>query len=1200
MMNRVDELISKLREYNQEELFLWTQVVSIHPNNQLYQYRFELLCATLLSIKADTFKNNAISRDSFQEIISLFDKEYADTFTMVEDWIPYSLFKSIPLIINKKEYYFLTGSFENSYEQYQKYIRYFLESSLKNQFEQINFKILNSLVFQTKIINTVLIKDESTQKQESIYVPSVEFIEELKDLFITEKEDVFLTIADFDEDIEKIKKKLFEFTLYNKAKIKLNENYYWIFPQEHLTSFVDLTNTLLVEKDLIELTTIFKKQLLFKSAEFFQESEFEINILNKEKKSLIENIDFCACVDYDKIFLIKCTNVSKDTNLSNEIETATKSLELLEKTIIESGEFLVFNKNLIPLKELDLELIKIIVHENTHDGYYASIADISGNNLVISFSEYIALLETFESGIDLFRFVRDDTALRDKIHTADYLDRIPYYLKNNLSYPISIDQIGFLIISPHEWLDYYYDKMYDLYVNNKKRKIELLYGKNFNKIKKVSESIYEFIDTVSYSGGALIENSFLGDIIIQYPESHGLSHDSIESFSNFLSPLIYTNIGKMSNKLKTILAEKNNTYQKYIISLYPAELILKNKKYAFLENYIVQLNKDKPIHFKTGIISGNILKTAITYDFNNFPQLFASNNNEGERKIIEMYLNNIFSYLNIQNPQNTIKLLIDEFIPLSKKGFSYDVISVENEKLNEYYRPITDTNSDIMKVNRLLVQFIKDNNIKPGVYEDENANKINELVFDYLKSQIEEYISGLSFTNIFFIYDQIEMCEGERTRHNLKLKIDSQKYIKYDLKEYDLKKSNEFSGVSTSAKLLLLHFLKLSPNGTKRITHTDWTYLLALMIVHQDGSLIHDYIKHKIQENKIEITDLYEFRDVKGNSIFNMRAFLEDESQRRTGKDDTDRLDLKTIFEKNIPLINEQFNNFYQFTFDDIINFLMILGQSNIPNKYYPMTLIELDALSRYVNNIDENLSYEKIEKLVNFLSISKSDLNEINLMPLTLSTHQKRPTLCPLVFIDKEILFGNELCIRAALFWTNQISKGVLPYKTNSTAIITVLKKYYKEIDDLLEDIAIESSKSILGNQNVVGNLKEYSTINITKDGEIVEGEIDILAVNKDTKKIILLDAKHTIKKLTPYGNFQEFDKFFLDKKSYLTKLNKKEQFVNNYKTEILDYFKVTDKMGWSIKKGFVIDTLIPSFHYFENNADFVLIDKLKNYLIT
>jgi len=107
-------------------------------------------------------------------------------------------------------------------------------------------------------------------------------------------------------------------------------------------------------------------------------------------------------------------------------------------------------------------------------------------------------------------------------------------------------------------------------------------------------------------------------------------------------------------------------------------------------------------------------------------------------------------------------------------------------------------------------------------------------------------------------------------------------------------------------------------------------------------------------------------------------------------------------------------------------------------------------------------------------------------------------------------------------------------------------------------------------------------------------------LAVNKDTKKIILLDAKHTIKKLTPYGNFQEFDKFFLDKKSYLTKLNKKEQFVNNYKTEILDYFKVTDKMGWSIKKGFVIDTLIPSFHYFENNADFVLIDKLKNYLIT
>jgi hypothetical protein len=1143
-----DELLSRLRKFNQKDLFLWTQITSLHPNNQLYQYRFELLCSIILSMQKSSFENKPNSREDFEEIINLFNKRFGNEFFMYEDWEPYSIFKSIPLIIDKDKYYFLTGPFENSYEQYQKYIRYFLNNSQKNKFQKINSKIIDSLLFQTRIIDKILMKEESKQKQDSIYVPSEKYFEEIKGLFITEKNDTFMTVNDFSSDLEEAKNQIFKFQLYTKTIIKLDENFYWIFPQEHLTSFYELINSFVTDKGLIELTEIFKKQLLLKSAEFFSKTEFEINIFNKEKKSLLENVDFCICVDQNKLFLIKCTNVSKDKDLSNEIKKAAKGLELLEKFIQDDGEYLLFNKGLSPLDELDLEIVKIIVHENTQVEYYASMPNITGNNLVISFSDYIALLDTFESSIDLFRFIRDDNELRDKIHTADYLDRIPYYLQNNLSYPIPSDQIDFIQIPAHEWSNHYYDKLYNLYVVNKKEKIELLYGKNFNKIKKISENIYEFIDTFSYRGGALIENSFLGDMIIQYPEIDGLSFESISSFSNFLSPLIYTNLEKMSGKLSNILTEKNRTYQKYIISLYPAELILKNKKFEFLKEYSDHLNEDNPLYFKTGVIHGNILKTAIIYDFNNFPKLFSSPNNEGERAIIKLYLDSLFSYLNIQNSDDTINSLIDEFIPIAKKGFSYDIITVINEKLKDYSSPIKDINSDIMKVNRELVQFIKGKDIKPGTYENESANEINGQVFNYLKSKIEEYICCLSFENIFFIYHQIELCEGKRTRHNLKLRIDSKKYIEYDLKEHDLKKANELSSISTSSKLILLHFLKISPNGTKKLTQTDWTYLLALMIVHQASSLIYDYIKHNIQENKIEITDLYELKDIKGNSTFDMRAFLESESQRKI-EDAKDEFNLKKVFEKNIFQINEQFSKKLGFTFDDILNFLMILGKSNIDNKYNPMTLIELDKISEYVNCIDKKLSNEIIEKLVAFLSLSKSDLNEINLMPLTLSTHQKRPTLCPLVLIGDKILFGNELCIKSALFWTNQISSGILPYNDNNSEIERALKNYYDKIDNLLEDATIKKTKDILGEEKVIGNLKKYKAIGINKEGEIEGGEIDILAVNEKNKEIILLDAKHTIKNLKPHGNFKEFDKFFLSNHSYLTKLNKKEKFVNTPK---------------------------------------------------
>ncbi len=1194
-----NDLILKLKEYDQDELFLWTQVVSIHPNNQLYQYRFELLCTIILSIKSDTFKNKTISRDSFQEIINIFNQKYEKDFIMLEDWSPYPIFKSIPLIIDKKEYYFFAGPFENSYEQYQKYIKYFLESSLKEELKQINSKFMDSLSLQTKLIKKISAKEESKKEKDYIYIPSNDFFDDIKQLFITEEDDVFLSIDDFNENIEEVKNQIVESKLHKKAKIKLNEKYYWIFPQEHLTSFYELINKTITHKDLVEITKIFKKQLLFKSPEFFSKSEFEINILDNEKKPLLRNIDFCACVDYNKLFLIKTTNVLKDRDLSSEIKNATNSLELLERDINEHGEFLLINKGLIPLKELDLEIIKIIVHENTLGEYYASIPDIKGNNLIISFSDYLALLDTFKSSLDLFRFVRDDTELRDKIHTADFLDRIPYYLKNNLSYPISSDQINSLIIPPHEWLDYYYDKLYETYVTNRKAKIELLYGKNFNKIKKVSKNIYEFIDTFSYSGGALIENSFFDDIIIQYPsEIKNLSSESIESFSNFLGPLIYTNLEKMSKEIKEVITQ-NYCNDKYIISLYPVELIKKNQKFRFLKDYLDKIDENNPIFLKTGIISGNVLKTCIIYDFNYFPKLFTSDNNEGERVIIKLYLDNLFHYFNIPNSNNTIISLIDKFIPFSKKGFSYNSIPVINKKLNDYSYSIKDIKSDIMRVNRELTQFIKKEEIKPGIYENEDANKINGKIFDYLKSRIEEYISNLSFENIFFIYNQIELCEGERTRHNLRLKIDSKKYIEYDLKEQDMKKTNEIGTVSMSSKLILSHFLKLNPKGEKRLTLTDWTYLVALIVVHQDSSLIIDYIKHNIQENKIEITDLFELKDIKGDCSFRIQSFLENESERRIS-DSSDEFNLKNIFESNIDSINEAFFKLLGFSFDDILNFLMILGNSNIPNKYFPMTLINSDDFVKYVYDKDKELTTEKTDKLINFLSLSYDDLKDINLMPLTLSNHLKRTTLCPLVLIDNKILFGNELCIKSALFWTTKISNGILPYNDDNSEIENTLKKYYGKIDNFLENKAIEKSKEILGEERVIPNLNKYKTIGINKSGNLDNegGEIDILAINKPKKIIFVLDAKHTIKDLKPHGNFKEFKKFFLSKKSYLSKLDKKLSFVEKYKESILNHFKIEDKENWITKKGFVVNTHIPSFHYVKNEVDFILIDELGDYL--
>lgn len=1197
MDNEGKIFISELKKYDQVELFLWTQVISIHPNNQLYQYRFELLCAIILSLPPDKFENKKLSRDNFIKIIDLFNQEYGNDFYMFEDWKPHSVLKSIPLIINKNKYYFFAGSWENSYEQYQKYIRYFFNKSISIKVSEINSKIIESLSFQTELLTFIFENDELKIKTENIHIPSMDFFNEIKNKFSSAKDKNCLNVDDFNSSIDNLKENIMNFRLYNKAKIKLNDRYYWIFPQEHLVYMYNLLNNELNKELLTELNEILKKDIQIKSAEFFSKKEFEINVFNKDKKSLLQNIDFCAIVDYNKLFLIKCTEISKEKKITLSVENATKQIQQIEKRIKEEGKYLLVDKKLIPLSELNIDIIKIIVHENTQGEYYCEIPEISNKHLVVSYTDYLALLDTFESSIDFFRFIRDDTELRHKIHTADFLDRVPYYIKNNLSFPIASEQIDFLQILPHGWLDYYYNKLYEDYVINRKEKLERLYGKNFNKIKKVSDEVYEFIDTFSYSGGVLIENSFIKDIIIQFPlDIQNLSSETIKSFSSFLSPLIYTYVKKMNEKLKLILKDVNKKYDKYIISLYPSESIKKNGKFKFLEGCLSNISEEIPVFFKTGIISGNILKTCVIYDYNHFPKLFKSPENEGERRVMKLFLEDLFLFLKIPDSEKVVASLIDEFIPKAKKGFSYDIIPVHNKKLRDYSDPIFNINSDIMKVNRELTQFIKSQGVNPGVYENEEANRINCLIFDYLKNKIEQHIAKLGPDNLFFIYNQIELSEGARTRHDLRMEMDSKKYVEYDLIDNDLKKTNEISTISVSSKLILQYFLKNNPNGNKRLTLTDWTYLIALVVVHQDCSLIYDYIKHNIQENKIKITDLYELNDIKGKHSFDIQKFLEEESQKKM--DSKKEFDLKQIFKENIDSINETFQKQLGFSFDDILNLLMILGKSNFKSNYEPLTLIEVEKLSKYITKIDKKLSNVKINKIISFLSLNQDSQKDMKLMPLTLSSYLKRTTLCPLVAIDNKVLYGNELCIRSALFWANKILNGVLPYDDNKSDIEIRLQEYYKKIDDLLENEAIKEAKKTLGEENIVGNLKKYKAIGIDKNGEIEGGEIDILGVNKTKKIVFVLDAKHTIKDLTPYGNFREFNKFFLDKKSYLSKLNKKVEFVKKYISEILNYFKIADKSNWTIKKGFVVNTHIPSIHYCGKDVELILLDELIEYL--
>ena len=99
------EIISQFKQYNKQEMYQWLLTSAIHPSNQRYIIRYELLIYTLLSISESDFADKPLSRPKFEHFIKWFEKKYSQQFFMMEDWEPFEQTQLIPIFFEKKRYY---------------------------------------------------------------------------------------------------------------------------------------------------------------------------------------------------------------------------------------------------------------------------------------------------------------------------------------------------------------------------------------------------------------------------------------------------------------------------------------------------------------------------------------------------------------------------------------------------------------------------------------------------------------------------------------------------------------------------------------------------------------------------------------------------------------------------------------------------------------------------------------------------------------------------------------------------------------------------------------------------------------------------------------------------------------------------------------------------------------------------------------
>jgi len=1224
------DIVTYLQQYNPVSILLWLNTISIHPNNQIYLYRFEFLIALLLSIPDDSFTDTSPTR---QDIVYLFDSiedDFSNLFMFLEDFEGFSQNKTIPLFIDGKECNIFYGALERPIEFYQKLYDIYTPTDSAPQLELFKQSFMDSVTFQTNLLREISAIQEKEIEIDKIYIPTIEFFKKVTPYFtINAKPESYIEFGAY-KTIEKqeILNKIIPAELFTEVAIKYRHIYTFITPQSHFP-ILCLLGQSLIKNDELNRSQVFKgfqKRLLDSCINFFSFKQYipELYIEPNGVNILKDTVDFCTIVDRNKLFLFSAIHHHLSDNISTSLEKTVKKLLAIKTQIAQKTEIGLYDidsRQIYGYSTKNLEIWCFPIFEGVRFNYYGEISKPPAKEHIIYPIDFIDLQGIFEhlkKPFDFLKFLREDTALKLRLKTpfmGEFMNRFAFYIQNNNSYLMSGREINFIIFDPHWWQEYLHEFLHEKYKDETLKYIETKYPNHFDIIEKYKDRVYGMINKRFLNTAYLVcwENKKIW--IHSVLEGYNLSEMEIMTSHDVIMTLYADYLNKFENQLQQIFNSIPLIRRlDYAIYVFPKSYVDKTPHFNFLNSQVSTIDQDNPIIIDTRRYHGGIVKTIVVFDTDSLISIFSTPKNIGERYCIQYLLESILSLGDYAKEEiDELSLdFIDNNLPLDIKSYSIEMLSTKNPGLSEYEEAVKINNTDIGVVNRLIAEFLVEKGFTPGDYEGEEAQKLNQTVYIFLQDHLESHISEFNLSLLIYTYEQLETLRGEAQKRKLQIGTQSKGKVEFDIVEHQHKKDEETARHSAIITHILHSTLKTGISGTRQITKENWTYLLAVGQLLIETATIFDYINYDLRQHILRITNEFLLIDIAGSEVIDSLKYVTDKAKDNIARAKQDHekatIDHTTPNEdhttpEDINLINKAFVEQYGFSYEDLIFSLGSLYMLNLFNEHhFPLTINSKQYVAqKIVDNDNKKISINTVLTILDFLTLEIGIYKNIDLMiPSNIMRYKERINVCPIIKLNNNdtIMYGNELARISMDFW-GKIMYGDSPFvfEENSPVRIVIKllhKKADLELEKLAEDIAIE----ILGKQYVEATVQNFRRLSPKFKSREDCGEIDLLGVNINTKRVFVLDAKNINRKMNLYYVRKNIDEFFKGDKSYYTKLLKKKNFVQANLEEILSHFQITDKQGWEIKEGFISDERYMAAYSNLIKVDFIQLSELGTYL--
>ncbi len=1260
------ELKEQFIKFNKKELYQWLIVSMIHPSNQKFGIRYELLIHTLLGIDENKFLNKSLTKKDFKIFIHWFEKKYSNYFMMMEDFTPFNQLNLIPLLFNGKKYYFFYGSTERPYESLKQFYEIIFSVDI-HELNEIKNEFLLTLQRQTDILIELIKDEESKVIVKSMYIPTLDFFDKYKVFFESNNLDKdYLHSSQINQSLIEIEKMydygidsiydsddtpildeidieientsyFYEMSInnFNGLYTKIDSEYFYTPFEVHIEVIYSLVEKIIYSKEFKSLNLIkesMKGRMIKLISQFFTQKQMLLGLMDKSKKIYTKFFDSCSFVD-NKVLLFKF--IPHDENLNDSLNTisyeALKELEKM-KQVEELFSFRHAKGTMIGINQFPIDLSEskiILIFEKLTLNYMIEFDENwkEKNIFIFNSLDIKPILELLnekksDKNIALLQYLNAEKqqTIYNNPFQMDALDSFACYYENE-SFAIMGRQPDMIMIVSHSWSDFYHKYLYNKFQDNIYELVEKDYPNKFNYIIHLGDSTYECIDTSKLDGARCVKyNSKL--IWIFYPSDGFSLSDNKMRISLFLGEFLSFYIDRYKDKIFPFLGKYgfNIHKQDLIIVIFFDSLIKKNKDLEHLLSYAKQINSSKNLLFFSQIrkvvyneiFTGLVVTSELLELENTFKYKDSFN---PEKDIFIEFIISILSPLDVQNKEQIAQDFVKEIWDLEERGFVLKQGTTDTPNSELYVSPLKIQPSFISNVNQEMVNYLKELHIETKQYWDDNAKQLNNLIFEFLQKRLEEEIIKYDSSILLYAYNQIEYIEGKREKEKNQMELDVGKYIAFDISEKYNKERIETSELSVCAKHILHSILKVNPNGYKKVADSDWYYLIAFSKIINETIQRSDQLHYKLAKTGIEITTYYELIDIdKSFEIdFNEHYKKSTDLQIISSKNKTlNKVPkyTKETFELSFPFdqkLNQSWKKEYSFYFENMIKLMKVLGHyfNENNNSYFPLLKLSIKEIEQYLGvTLKQKLLLDEITKILDFISLDFEVYKEYKYIDYSidrLMIKKERLNLSPFIKIDQNYIFGRKQLMTAMYNWYESLIIGDIPFSIDQDSLIKdELKRIHRELDLNLETESYRISKEILGESYVRSTIKNFKQISKEFEKQPPCGEIDLLIVNPATKILFVLDAKNINRKFFTSAIKRELRDFFegrSNKKSYLEKLNMKVDFINENKEEVLNHFKIVDKNGWKIKKGFVVNTLYVSAFYKEK-VDFILIDDLKEYL--